>query len=113
MLSAYRRLLELERRSYPHASPTFRSSVRSGLKGAIRAPDKAVRILATHPASLAVLGQLVHVQGISESVKKQLFDTFSHLVKSTPGVDEADLWRRAKEEEAKHAPASPKQRPLQ
>ena len=112
MCSAYRRLLELERQSYPHASPYFRSSLRTGLKGAMRAPDHAVRILATHPAAIALLAKLVNVKGISDGVKKQMQEAFTHLIKATPGVSEAELWRRAKQEEDQHtapAPASQQQ----
>jgi hypothetical protein len=100
-VSVYRRLLELERKAYPNATPAFRSSIRSALKQSMRAPDQAMHYVSQSPAVVALLGQVGRMSGLSEGLRKQLMDGFSALIKTTPGVNEAELWRRAKEEEGK------------
>ena len=97
----YRRLLELERSAYPNATPSFRTSIRTGLKGTIRSPQKAASIIAAHPQMLALLGQMGSVKGVTGEMKTKVMDGLSAVMKAS-GVDEKALWQKAKEEEKKH-----------
>lgn len=106
-VSVYRRLLELERKAYPNASPSFRSNLRSALKQSIRAPDQAISIIARNPSAIALLGQVGQMKGVTEEMRKKVMDGFSALVKSTPGLNEAELWKKAKEEESRHTETQP------
>jgi len=97
----YRRLLELERKVYPNASPVFRTAVRTGLKESIRYPNKAAATIAANPQMLALLGQMGSMKGVTDSMKSKVMEGVSALMKAG-GHDEKALWQRAKEEEKKH-----------
>jgi hypothetical protein len=99
--SAYRRLLELERRVYPTASPAFRQSIRHGLKQSMRFPNEAASHLAANPAVLALIAQIGKMQLGSDTVRSKLMDGLSAVLKAA-GVNEKELWKQAKDEETRH-----------
>jgi len=97
----YRRLLELERSSYPNATPAFRTAVRTGIKQTMRYPNRAAATIAANPQMLALLGQLGSVKGVTEGMRSKVMEAVSAAIKSS-GLDEKALWQRAKDEVKKH-----------